>query len=320
MTGLGQVTNTRTVDVALGDMIQRLERLEPTRAVTRLLTEARRFRITMQGWEGQPPASGEQFQVIGDVMQLLGTASQVVEAAGGDPGGPVPRTTPAGTAPLGRPTPAQATPVLHPTPAQATPAQAVTGASSAAAGGVPPTRPTPERPMTADQPTPRGGIPAPGVPGPRPRQSSRPPAPSDKARKHQIGRVTRGGVPPSAESSDPAPAPSSSSGIRLLRPYMMPWQPAPTTAGVKLKQLHEDSSESHCHCLVRLESGAELPAHSHGTSELIYVLEGCVTHGDALVHAGECVCFEEGSSSGALRSRGESLLLLVGSDRAWLLS
>ena len=89
---------------------------------------------------------------------------------------------------------------------------------------------------------------------------------------------------------------------------------------MKLKPLHEDSSETHCHALARLESGAELPGHSHCSTELIYVLEGCITHGEALVHAGECVCFEEGSGSGALRSRGESLLLLVGSDRPWLLS
>jgi len=319
MAGLGQVTNTRTVDVALGDMIQRLERIEQTRAVTRLLNEARRFRVIMQGWESQPPASGEQFQVIGDVMQLLGTASQVVEAAGGDPGAPVPRTTPAGTAPLGRPTPAHASPAHHPTPAQATPSQAVLGGASPPVSAVPATRPTPARPMVSDQPTPRGGIPAPTGPEPRVGSSSRPPS-SDDRKKHQIGRITRGGAPPSAESSDPAPAPSSSSGIRLLRPYMMPWQVAAGVAGIKVKQLHEDSSESRCHALLRLESGAELPAHTHGTSELVYVLDGCITHGDALVHAGECVCFEAGSASGSLRSRGESLLLLVESDRAFLLS
>jgi anti-sigma factor ChrR (cupin superfamily) len=98
---------------------------------------------------------------------------------------------------------------------------------------------------------------------------------------------------------------------------MMPWQPAAVTAGVRVKRLHDDAEEVHSHALARLESGAELPAHSHGTTELVYVLDGCITHGDALIHAGECVCFEAGSASGALRSRGESLLLLIGSDRAF---
>ena len=306
MSGLGQVTNTRTVDVALGDMIGRLERLEPTRAVTRLLSEARRFRGIMQTWEAQPPASGEQFQVIGDVMQLLGTASHVVEAAGVDSGAPVPRTTPAGTAPVGRPTPDQATPAHHPTPIQVTPVEAASTHKPTPIGGVPAARPTPAQDASADMPTPLGGTPAPRAP--------------DSPKKHQIGRITRASAPPSAESSEPGPAatPSSSSGIRLLRPYMMPWHPVAANPGVKLKLLHDDPTDSHRHALARLESGAELPSHTHDSTEYVYVLEGCITHGDAQVHTGECVCFEAGSTSGSLRSRGESLLLLICSDRTWL--
>ncbi len=306
MTGMGQVTNTRTVDVALGDMIERLEAIDQTRAVTRILVEARRYHVIMQAWEGQPPPSGEQFQVIGDVMQLLGVATQLVEAAGGDPGIPVPRTTPAGMAPVARPTPAQVMPTPRPTPVQATPVQAVTG----------------------DGLTPIGGIATPGLTAGqassgRQRSAATGAAQtgsSSSARKHTIGRVSRKGALPSEESADPAATPSSSSGIRLLRPYMMPWQVVPGTAGVALKLLHEDSADGHSHALARLESSAELPSHTHGSCETVYVLDGCITHGDVLVHAGECVCFEAGSTSGPLRSRGESLLLLICSDRSWLMS
>jgi hypothetical protein len=293
MTGLGQVTNTRTADVALGDMIKRLEVIDQTRAVTRLLAEARRYHGIMQSWETQPPASGDQFQIISDVMQLLGTASQMVEAAGADPGVPVPRTTPAGTAPVHRPT-----------PVQATPAQAVKADAVAVQVGPAAPRERAEPAVSASQPaaTPFAA---------KPSSSSQP-------RKHRIGMVTRQGAHSSEEPSEAAPAPPSSSGIRLLRPYMMPWQQVAGSPGVVFKLLHDDPADGHSHALARLESGAELLSHTHGSSEYVYVLEGCITHGDASVHAGECVCFEAGSASGPLRSRGESLLLLICSDRTAL--
>jgi len=101
---------------------------------------------------------------------------------------------------------------------------------------------------------------------------------------------------------------------------MRAWREVDGLVGVRIKRLAEGGVDGHLTVLVRLEPGAELSGHVHESAEQVFLLAGCVVHGEAAVHAGECICIAAGATSGALRSRGESTLLLIGSDREWLRS
>ncbi|HHH26876.1 MAG TPA: hypothetical protein ENK57_00790 [Polyangiaceae bacterium] len=73
----GPNTNTRTIDDAIGEAIEQLTEAPQTAQVAHLLGEVRRYRRIIASWEQEPPAQDVQFEVIGELMSLLGKAMSV---------------------------------------------------------------------------------------------------------------------------------------------------------------------------------------------------------------------------------------------------
>ncbi len=92
--GFGPITNTRTLDDAIREAIARLSLVEPSPRARKLLADARRYQELMSTWENEPPSPEEQFEIIGNVLQLLGTAMRFVEQAASKSDSPVPRPAP----------------------------------------------------------------------------------------------------------------------------------------------------------------------------------------------------------------------------------
>jgi hypothetical protein len=92
--GFGPITNTRTLDDAISEVISRLSGVPATPRVNQLLEEARRYQLLMSTWEDERPEPEEQFEIVGHVMQLLGTAMLEVE------GRPKPKERPGDDSPM----------------------------------------------------------------------------------------------------------------------------------------------------------------------------------------------------------------------------
>lgn len=77
MDGRGPNTNTRTVDDAIGEAIEQLTEAPQTPRVAELLTEVKRYQAVVTSWEQDPPLPDVQFEVIGELMSVLGKAMSV---------------------------------------------------------------------------------------------------------------------------------------------------------------------------------------------------------------------------------------------------
>jgi quercetin dioxygenase-like cupin family protein len=79
MDGIGPITNTRTIDDAIGEAIAQLRRAPQTSEVARLLVEVRRYQETVSSWTHEPPPPDVQFEIIGELMSVLGKAMTVAK-------------------------------------------------------------------------------------------------------------------------------------------------------------------------------------------------------------------------------------------------
>jgi hypothetical protein len=155
---------------------------------------------------------------------------------------------------------------------------------------------------------------------PRPTQTVPPPAMSKKAEgsapasPRRLGRVKLASIPPPADIQNATPdrGAARGSGIRRLRPHLKSWDPVAELPGVRCKRLSTTPPTS---VLLRLEPGARLPRHRHGSREHIHLLDGLLQHGDTELYAGEHIFVEAGALSGPFVSQGECTLMIVGSDR-----
>lgn len=91
MPGFGPITNTRTLDDAIREVIARLSLVDSSPRARKLLVDARRYQGLMSTWENEQPSPEEQFEIIGNVLQLLGTAMRFVEQVGKKKKTPMPR-------------------------------------------------------------------------------------------------------------------------------------------------------------------------------------------------------------------------------------
>ena len=82
--------------------------------------------------------------------------------------------------------------------------------------------------------------------------------------------------------------------------------------GVEIAQLWLDTERKRHTTLVRVASGASLPAHRHGGPEECYVVEGDLSDGDVELGAGDYVRHAPGTEH-ALTTRGGCLLLITAS-------
>jgi hypothetical protein len=101
------------------------------------------------------------------------------------------------------------------------------------------------------------------------------------------------------------------------------WQPSSVLVGVSSKLLHWDSAQGLFTALVRLDPGAELPAHRHAALEELFVLEGSLRAGNArgeLLRAHAYCRSEIGNAQPFLATEKGCLLLLVGSERSEVLA
>ena len=73
----------------------------------------------------------------------------------------------------------------------------------------------------------------------------------------------------------------------------LPWEPSTFAAGVSVKNVAVAGGLELQ--LVRFEPGARLPEHTHALPEFIYVLEGDLCIGDAVLGAGSASIASHGS-------------------------
>ncbi len=86
MGGIGPITNTRTLKGALVETIGRLERSRQKPVVVRLLQRCRDYRELVDEWDSVSPPPDEQFETIGQIMQLLGAAMQEAKKSSAERG------------------------------------------------------------------------------------------------------------------------------------------------------------------------------------------------------------------------------------------
>ena len=84
--------------------------------------------------------------------------------------------------------------------------------------------------------------------------------------------------------------------------------------GVRVKSLFYDPVRKVRTMLMRMESGASYPPHSHGADEQCMVLEGDVRCGDLVLHAGDFQCLPANSRHEETNSVNGCLLLITASD------
>lgn len=80
--------------------------------------------------------------------------------------------------------------------------------------------------------------------------------------------------------------------------------------GIRFKILHRDEAGGTNSLLARLDPGATMPPHIHGTNEECLVLEGEITLGDVTVRAGDYHFAPKGAEHGALSTRTGALIFL----------
>ncbi|MEZ4440618.1 MAG: hypothetical protein R3B72_16080 [Polyangiaceae bacterium] len=308
MDGIGPITNTRTIDDAIGEALSRLSDVPQTARIKRLMTEVRRYQDKVSAWEDDPPEPELQFEVIGELMSLLSLAMNATREGHLEevPIDPSPSGTLHLVGPLRRPSGPELDldleDVVSPLPGTLTWDEAsfddddpslVPGmasiaedrsravaallehASSSCPSSVPP-RPTDSRPLAVD-----------AAPSEKPR-------PSDRATPTDLQEQVT---------------------AEVVRPLREPWRTVSQNAGVTFRLLGVRPNGESRNLMLRLASGAELPAHHHETAELLYVLEGCLELAGENLHAGDCLRASPKLVSGSLRSIGETTVLLFDSDR-----
>ena len=230
MGGLGPITNTRTLKGALVETIDQLERARQKPVVVKLLQRCRDYRELVDDWDSVSPPPDEQFETIGEIMQLLGAAMQATNRKPKHDTDPDIETAP--LEPLG-----------------------------AAFDD-----------FDDDEE-------------------------DDAVVEHPVLKL------------DLVPASPCATVLDLSR---QPWRAS--SPGIRVKTISETGSGRH-HALLRLEVGAELPGQRHDHAENLFVLDGCIRHAGATVHAGACLRIDAGSKSGTITALGETTLLIMDSDR-----
>jgi quercetin dioxygenase-like cupin family protein len=104
-------------------------------------------------------------------------------------------------------------------------------------------------------------------------------------------------------------------GVSVLRGDALPWRPFAMSSAVLAKVLRRDLVTGNYTALLRMPGGAELPAHRHDGPEEMYVIDGSLRIGDALVQAGDACHAEAGSVHPVIRTAGGCVLFLVASSR-----
>jgi hypothetical protein len=84
MAGVGPITNTRTLKGALVETIRKLEHARQKPVIVRMLKRCREYRALVNEWDSVSPPPDEQFETIGQIMQLLGAAMQATKQAAKD--------------------------------------------------------------------------------------------------------------------------------------------------------------------------------------------------------------------------------------------
>lgn len=106
--------------------------------------------------------------------------------------------------------------------------------------------------------------------------------------------------------------------LHLVRAGEGDWQTI-GLAGIFVKRLYSDPERDSVTMLIRMEPGAEYPAHEHGGPEQCLVLEGDLRVGDLVLHAGDFQCAPAASIHDVSRTTGGCLLLIVSSQHDRLL-
>jgi quercetin dioxygenase-like cupin family protein len=225
------ITNTTTLDAALGQIVERLQRAPRTPLTGDLLREARRYQATFLEWEDEDnkPDQETKFGVLEKVMRLIADAVAVTKT---------------------------------------------------------------DRPSRSLAPASRDG------------RRTQPQQAVGEARLSDPGY---GSEPPTGKSMPPI-----GNDTTLVRPAMMAWQPVPNWRSAHAKVVHIDPDDGSAMTMVRLAHGGVIPRYTPPTSEIMYVLDGLIHHGDGKVTSGECLVTPAGVNCKAVVSSGETTILLIG--------
>jgi putative transcriptional regulator len=109
------------------------------------------------------------------------------------------------------------------------------------------------------------------------------------------------------------------SDLHVVRAGQGAWQSV-GVEGVSVKRLYVDPTGDNVTMLVRMEPGSIYPAHRHGGPEQCFVLEGDLSVGDVVLHAGDYQCASLHSSHDVTRTERGCLLLIVSSQHDELLA
>ncbi len=140
------------------------------------------------------------------------------------------------------------------------------------------------------------------------------PPPELKARLWERLEAETGGPQVWKSWTADSPAP-----LHVVRAGEGTWQTI-GLAGIFVKKLYSDPERDTVTMLIRMEPGAEYPAHQHGGPEQCLVLEGDLCVGDLVLQAGDYQCAPPDSIHDVSRTRGGCLLLIVSSQHDRLLA
>jgi quercetin dioxygenase-like cupin family protein len=91
-------------------------------------------------------------------------------------------------------------------------------------------------------------------------------------------------------------------GLRFVRSAQVDWMPGPV-AGLELKLLRLDETQQRMTVLARMAPGTTYPSHRHGGLEELYLIEGDLLVGDAvLMRPGDYCSAEPGSIPTGIRT------------------
>lgn len=98
--------------------------------------------------------------------------------------------------------------------------------------------------------------------------------------------------------------------IRVFRGSEAVWDPTPF-AGILQRVLSYDRESGRRVTMVRIEAGAQYPAHEHAGEEHCYVIEGDLQFEDHALQAGDYEIADKASRHSAITSRGGCTALIV---------
>ena len=103
-------------------------------------------------------------------------------------------------------------------------------------------------------------------------------------------------------------------GMYIVRSGSGKWRQSPWK-GISYQRLYYDPATGFATSLLRIDPGAQYPAHRHKGAEQSWIVQGSCRIGSVTLHAGDFACAAAGTEHGVLESDDGCVLLIVSSAK-----